>query len=177
MANYDITYSCGHPGIVNLTGKHSDRERGYHWGPEDAGVMGLLSMREARRVWTTVLPYTEDEDEMARNIKSATAGIADTLTERINPIDIAMAREVTRQQAQNDADRAVRQITAGPKPERPECHPRAQHPEGRWNGKYYGPTGRRNYYVENINYTLTDAEYDDCMDFRSTWKKWNEATK
>ena len=27
MAKYDVTYSCGHSGIVDLVGKGSERER------------------------------------------------------------------------------------------------------------------------------------------------------
>lgn len=117
-----------------------------------------------------------NEQDLTASVKEATRGIADKVDQSVNPIDLAMAREVIKQQAEKDAERAVRQITAGPKPEKPECHPRKQH-RGHWNGKYYGAPGRWNYYVDNVRYTLTDEEYDRCMEYRAAWEKWNEATK
>ena len=240
MAKYDITYSCGHAGTVNLTGKHTERdrklewletvpcwrckqaaerkaeaakpiaatitlnaqvkdpagypaiivsltggtihkieeirERGYSWRDEDTGVMGMLSMSRPGKVWTIRLPYTEDEDEFARNLKTATKGLAEKLVNKINPIDIAICKEIVAQQKQADADRAVKAITAGPKPERPESWPRKRNP-GHWNGKFYGAPGRWNYYVDNVNHKLTDDEYDECMAYSSAYDKWEEATK
>ena len=31
MAKYEITYACGHTGIVNLVGKIKDRDRYIEW--------------------------------------------------------------------------------------------------------------------------------------------------
>jgi hypothetical protein len=31
MANYDVTYSCGHDGVIKLYGKHEDRTRKIEW--------------------------------------------------------------------------------------------------------------------------------------------------
>ena len=68
---------------------------------------------------------------------------------------------------QNDVAAKVAEIE---KPERPEYHPKNK---GNWNGKYYGKTGNWNYYVNNQNYKLTDAEYAELIAYRNAIAAYN----
>lgn len=230
MAKYDITYSCGHTGTVQLYGPGKERDRkiewyetqadcpdcykakkraeeaskpiemqittngldkdqdgniiaeiiltggtinrkddikamGYHWAEVRGGVFDMLSTSRPKSAWIKVIPIIKigkspEWDAIATEAKTLGAEIKI----KIDPISMEMAARSTK--AKQDADDRIAQLV---RPERPASHPRSQHPDGRWNGKYYGKAGSRSYYVDNVQYSLTDTEYDECMAYRAAF--------
>lgn len=233
MAQYNITYSCGHTGTVELFGKTSNRDRkidwyencadcpdcykikmrekqakepiimqvstngldkdqsgniiaeiailggtinlkdeiknmGYRWHDLRGGIMDMLSAKRPAQAWCKTLPIIKignspEWTEITREAESLGAEIKI----KIDPISFELAaKNVTDKRA---ADERIAQLI---KPTRPACHPRALHPEGRWNGTYYGKPGNRNYYVDDTNYTLMDDEYKACMVYRDAFNAY-----
>ena len=107
------------------------------------------------------------------------AGIAESVENKLSVLDLEYYRQAEAKRA--TAERAQSAIAQGvaaiPKPTRPTCHPREQHPGGAWNGKYYGKAGCHNYYVSGERYTLTDAEHSECMSYRAAMDGYNKAVE
>jgi hypothetical protein len=242
MAKYDVIYSCGHSGEVQLFGPHKERDRkiewyerqakcpecykvakreeeskqpitanvslniqyshdhipmiqivlaggtlnrkdeikalGYRWEDVCEGVMGMLSMSQPRKGWVKRMDYAKDTTEIKLEIDKL-KGIVDKVDNHIGPLDVAYLQKSVQDQDAKQSKIAEQQtkIDALPKPERPTCHPRAQHPDGHWNGKYYGKPGYWNYYVESVNYKLTNDEYALCMEYRKKIEEYNTAVE
>lgn len=153
-------------GTINK--KDEIKALGYRWQEVTGGVMDMLSMSAPQLAWVKTITVNADTPE--ETIKPAIdelKGIADKIKIGLGPLDIAMAQK-------NIAEKkevAARVEAVGPKPVRPECHPNNKN--GKWNGKYYGKQGSRNYYMSNINYKMTDEEYDECMTYRAAIADYN----
>ncbi len=150
-------------GTINR--KDDIKAMGYRWSEIRGGVFDMLSTSRPQQTWCKTIPIIKigqspEWDAIAAEAKTLGAEIKI----KIDPISMELAAKSTR--AKQDADDRIAQLV---KPERPSCHPRAQHPDARWNGKYYGKAGNRSYYVDNVQYSLTDAEYDECMAYRAAF--------
>lgn len=175
---------------VVLTGgtqprKNEIKALGYKWTEVRGGAMNLLSAKKAEMAWVKTLRTLDlvDENSVAwQTIKSdaATLGV-ENVKNTMSVIDLEMARQSVQKEqeaATAAADKAAK-IAAIAKPQRPACHPCVAHPEGKWNGNYYGNEKRGwEYYVNNVKYKLTNEEYAVCMAYReafAAYKKQVEA--
>lgn len=168
---------------ITLTGgtrprKEEIKALGYSWGDVRGGAMNFLRASAPEKAWSRMVPLLtlmdKGSDENLKIQEDAKALDA-KITFEINELDIEMARQsladqAKKQEAQQAKDAAIAAI---PKPVRPACHPREQHPDGRWNGKYYGNAKRgREYYVNGEKYSLTEEDYQACMQYREAYQAY-----
>lgn len=153
------------------------RGMGYSWETPRGSVLGgLLAMSAPPRRWIKIIPLesllpgeADQPSAILRGIVDEAKALGTEPRLDLGPIDLAMIARTLQKDAEarqkSEAEAAA--IAALPPLTRPACHPREAHPEGHWNGKYYGNEkyGYR-YYVSNREYRLTKAEYDECMAYR-----------
>ncbi len=151
-----------------ITRKDEIKALGYRWMEVRGGVMDFFATN-SRKAWVKHIPLLELEQHRPDLVEEAQK-LGAEIKIKINALDIEMARRAVA------ADKEIAdKIAAIPKPEKPACHPLAQHPGGRWNEKYYGNdrTGYR-YYMDNQEYRLTAGEYDELVAYRKALADWQE---
>ncbi len=153
--------------------KEEIKALGYHWREVRGGVMSLLSMSRPSVAWVRQAPLLAlmeagSPDYLRLMHEAEALGAQPKIN--IGPLDLACAQQSIAKQQDQAASKAAQdaQIAAINKPVRPACHPRAEHPDAAWNGKYYGNDRRGwDYYAGGHNYKLTADEYAKCMAYRA----------
>lgn len=138
---------------------------GYAWTEVRGGMLDWFADR-AQMAWTKQIPLDFDGKFIEIVKADAQALGVEKIDHRIGPLDIAAAKKTI----------ARRQEALAAKPARPDCHPRAQHPTGRWNGEYYGQAKYKNlrYYIDGEEYKLTEDEYKQCITYRKAIDAWKQ---
>jgi len=146
-------------GTINK--KDEIKAAGFWWQEIRGGIMNFLSVSRPQKAWTKMVAYGDLETQVEM-MKS----LCEKIVSHITPVDIAMMQQsAAKKQEQKEAAGKIE------KPVMPACHPKNK---GSWNGKYYGSAGRWNYYVDNKNYKMSDAEYAECMAYHESVKEYNE---
>lgn len=147
--------------------KEEIKALGYTWGEQRGNVLAMLSFNRPNQGWVKYYALTQGGEFEAKLTQDLTA-LSAVIKNNIGPLDIALA-----QKRQKEKTKIEDQLAQIQKPARPACHPKEKHPGKFWNGKYYGAK-TKSYYIDNVPYYLTDAEYEACMQYREAIDKYNK---
>lgn len=166
-------------GTINR--KDEIKSMGYFFTEIRGGVFNFLSTSKPDMAWVkrvVAKDFIIKDNPVNHRIHAELTKLEVKLNFEIGPMDLAMIQNsVQKQKEESEKKETIsKKIAEIRKPGRPACHPRAQHPNGRWNNTYYGGAKYGyNYYVDGVNYKLTKIEYDECMAYRAATEEYDKS--
>lgn len=168
---YNITFSCGHTGTVELFGKDKDRHKKLEYFQEN----GLCSecykkmMREeeqAQPITCNIIIFSHTETPFTLYLTGNVFPVKDTIkqlgykwsfpdSDGYGSVSNYTYKCWTKKASMMELEDEV--ISNIAKPQKPACYP-----EGYWNGKFYksSKAGHRRIYVDNKEVIISE---EDCV--------------